>query len=167
MNHATFDERITIDKPESCCMSSAETESVDTAEPRHPETCDACDFCDDCCVDTDCDSCRAKHLTNDLLCNRRSTVRYFTMCQVRRHNSLDSAWIVAGDTVYNATPVLQRHPGGVESILRKSGGVADCSRDIEFHSRKGKGMFRKLAIGKLRSCQCHQVEETKPWWALW
>jgi cytochrome b involved in lipid metabolism len=78
--------------------------------------------------------------------------RFYTQCQVRRHNHAESAWLVAGDKIYNATPYLSCHPAGESAILRKSGGVVDVTRDVEFHSNKGKKLFRSLEIGRLVPC---------------
>lgn len=78
--------------------------------------------------------------------------RFYTQCQVRRHNHKESAWLVAGDKIYNATVYLACHPAGESAILRKSGGVVDVTRDLEFHSKKGKQLFRTLEIGRLVPC---------------
>lgn len=99
--------------------------------------------------------------------------RYYTPCQVRRHNTRESAWLVAGDNIYDATPYLATHPGGAESILRRAGGATDATRDLEFHSGKGKRMFQRYRIGKVRPCGTHQNgpnnsgKQNKPFWALW
>lgn len=87
-----------------------------------------------------------------------TTVRYYTPCEIRRHNHAGSAWLVAGDTIYDATYYLSSntHPGGVESILKRAGGAQDCTRDLAFHSTKGKKMFQKYEIGKVRPCQKKQ-----------
>jgi cytochrome b involved in lipid metabolism len=64
---------------------------------------------------------------------------------------MESAWLVVGDTIYDATDYLSTHPGGKQSILKKSGGV-DCSVDMEFHSRKAIGMMKRKKVGKLVKC---------------
>jgi cytochrome b involved in lipid metabolism len=81
-----------------------------------------------------------------------SVESYYTICQVRHHCTADSAWLVVGDTIYDASSYLSRHPGGAESILRKSGGRVDCTVDFEFHSKKARGMWKKHKVGKLRPC---------------
>ena len=91
---------------------------------------------------------------------------YYTMCQVRRHNTLESCWLVAGDTIYDATPYLLTHPGGTASILRKGGGASDVTRDLQFHSAAGKQMFQKYIIGKVRPCG-QSIEDKKPFWIIW
>ena len=144
--------------------------------------CDACPHCDDVCTDPTCSSCDAAATCDSVRCKQeegalcpcrkqRHGVRYFTPCQVRRHNHERSAWLVAGDTIYDATAFLQRHPGGMQSILRKAGGATDCTRDFEFHSRKTRGLLKTLAIGKLRRCPSEasstQSHGEKEWWMFW
>jgi Cytochrome b5-like Heme/Steroid binding domain len=112
--------------------------------------------------------------------------RFYTKCQVRRHNHAGSVWLVAGDKIYNATPYLACHPAGEAAILRKSGGVIDVTRDLEFHSSAGKKLFRSLEIGRLVPCPGgdHCTNATSPsllvqdkpieqqpgvsyWWEFW
>jgi hypothetical protein len=38
------------------------------------------------------------------------------------------------------------------SILRKSGGAADCSIDFDFHSRGARRLWRKYRVGTVRNC---------------
>lgn len=136
-------------------------------------TCDACELCNDRCKKSECDSCRAKKMVKQMCspCSIPKGERLYTICQVRRHNHKDSAWLVVGDTIYDATPYLSRHPGGTECILKKAGGAEDCSRDLKFHSAQGKRMFKKYEIGKLRLCACNGAKSSgmsdKQWWSFW
>eukprot|EP00980_Cylindrotheca_fusiformis_P001995 scaffold443_cov125-Cylindrotheca_fusiformis.AAC.44 len=95
----------------------------------------------------------------------RDGVRYFTMCQVRRHNNINSAWLLVGDKIYDATEYLHIHPGGKTSILRKAGGAYDCSEDFRFHSKSGRRLWQKFFIGKLRPCA--GSPEDRQWWQFW
>jgi len=123
---------------------------LDISDTTYEDCCEFC--CHDCCTPTK---------SKDGEC-------YYTACQVRRHNTPQSCWLVAGDTIYDATPYINTHPGGMKSILRKSGGASDVTRDLEFHSAKGKAMFQKYKIGKLRECGTHGGEDSKkPFWVLW
>jgi cytochrome b involved in lipid metabolism len=65
---------------------------------------------------------------------------------------MDSAWLVVGDTIYDATFYISRHPGGSESILKKSGGRVDCTVDFDFHSKKAQALWKNHKVGKLRPC---------------
>jgi cytochrome b involved in lipid metabolism len=158
------------------------------AQPLHDENidsniCDACGYCDDVCEQSNCIACQSKSMPGSMLSSPCVSVnastghgdrfdrRSYTMCQIRRHNHKGSAWIVAGDSIYDATPYLTTHPGGVECLLRRAGGVQDCTRDLDFHSAHGKQMFKKCLIGKVRSCpRCssHIIKSSeKQRWFLW
>jgi cytochrome b involved in lipid metabolism len=124
-----------------------------------PVVCDACQVCQDVCDNAECQSCRSKAARNSrlrsaLTSRENKEERFYTPCQIRRHNHAASAWLVAGDVIYDATPYLSTstHPGGSESILKRAGGAQDCSRDLQFHSALGKRMFKKFEIGRVRPC---------------
>jgi cytochrome b involved in lipid metabolism len=91
--------------------------------------------------------------------------RHYTMSQISRHNSINSAWLVAGDKIYDATSYLQIHPGGEASILRKSGGVCDCTEDFQFHSKKGRKLWQKHFVGKVKACPDYLAG--RQWWQFW
>mmetsp|Transcript_23855 Transcript_23855/g.57521 ORF Transcript_23855/g.57521 Transcript_23855/m.57521 type:complete len:177 (-) Transcript_23855:70-600(-) len=135
------------------------------------DECDACPYCRDTCENTEsCVSCQKKNLQcrgpannswfmDALYCicsnphsqeNRQS--RTYTMCQLRRHNHANSAWILVGNTIYDATPYIRSHPGGMEAILRKSGGAVDCTEDLHFHSKRAQKEWRRFKIGTLCPC---------------
>mmetsp|Transcript_20687 Transcript_20687/g.24884 ORF Transcript_20687/g.24884 Transcript_20687/m.24884 type:complete len:188 (+) Transcript_20687:194-757(+) len=140
----------------SCCVAES--------------SCDACTCCEDTCGDINCASCGQKielmkqaeqlkrtaqvesfpFFGNARSCNNGE--KFFTMCQLKRHNHVGSAWLLAGDTIYDATDYIRMHPGGEQSILRKSGGGYDCQEDLEFHSKKAQKLWKKYKIGKLREC---------------
>jgi len=89
----------------------------------------------------------------------------YTLCEIRRHQSPQSAWLVAGGYVYDATDYIKMHPGGETSILKKCGGGCDCTQDLLFHSVKGQQLWKKYKIGKVRPC-CSSPED-KTWWMFW
>jgi hypothetical protein len=47
---------------------------------------------------------------------------------------------------------VTNHPGGSSSILRKAGGVEDCTRDMNFHSAQAVQLMKKSKIGTLVAC---------------
>ena len=84
--------------------------------------CDACTFCDDVCG---CGECREKV--------RKQGRSEFTKCQVKRHASAESCWLIAHSEVYDATSFIPLHPAGMWPILQRAG--KDCTVDYDFHSR--------------------------------
>lgn len=142
--------------------------------PLNLSQCDACPCCRDTCAnEKSCIACQNKQITSSSsssipvlnsnwlagaftsICresnenNRDST---YTMCQLKRHNHADSAWILVGDTIYDATPYIRSHPGGMQTILKKSGGAADCTEDLRFHSGRAQREWRKFKVGTLVPC---------------
>ena len=131
--------------------------------------CDACQYCVDTCDGVgSCVTCQKNHnashhqplgsqicwLVDALSGLYSSSESTYTMCQLKRHNHAGSAWILVGRTIYDVTPYIRSHPGGTEAILRKSGGAADCTEDLLFHSKRAQKEWRKFKVGMLRDCPC-------------
>ncbi|TYZ68105.1 hypothetical protein PybrP1_005233 [[Pythium] brassicae (nom. inval.)] len=82
---------------------------------------------------------------------RCSSVPKLCMCEVQLHKSRASCWLVASGQVYDVTGILDAHPGGSRSLLRKAGGP-DCTQDMKFHTKNARKMLEKCFIGKLQPC---------------
>ena len=93
--------------------------------------CDACAFCDDVCG---CSICIEKP--------KKQKDAEYTMCQVKRHNTRQSCWLVAHRVVYDATDFIPNHPAGVWPIMQRAG--SDCTVDYDFHSSWSKDMRKNL-----------------------
>mmetsp|Transcript_8648 Transcript_8648/g.15775 ORF Transcript_8648/g.15775 Transcript_8648/m.15775 type:complete len:206 (+) Transcript_8648:31-648(+) len=119
--------------------------------------CGACPYCSDSCGGRPCCNCCTDCIlhTDEIRCISDCT-QYYTWCEIRRHNTEESAWLVVGNDVFDVTDYVHSHPGGKQSILRKAGGVLDCTRDFFFHSKKGQRLWRKCYIGKVRDCPSSQ-----------
>jgi len=139
-------------------------------------TCDACPYCSDVCGNSSCESCLLKKSLSSERCPNKRFLSlsdplstrvgccdtekiFYTMCEVRRHNHINSAWLRAGDTIYDATKYIKYHPAGSECILLKAGGCSNCSQDIDFHSKRAKSMWRDCRIGKLKRCPGEKLED--------
>lgn len=138
------------------------------------DDCGACRLCRDTCSNVEsCITCQEKlnalHAqcggpeTNwfmgafSIICPKKESQtdgqsKTYTPCQVRRHNHANSAWITVGDTIYDATPYIKSHPGGIVAILKKSGGAVDCMDDLRFHSKRAQKEWKKFKVGTLVSC---------------
>jgi cytochrome b involved in lipid metabolism len=75
--------------------------------------------------------------------------RYYTLNEVRTHNTMESAWVLVGDTIYDVTSYVSDHPGGTASILNKCGGIVDCTRDFDFHSKRARKEWKRHKVGIL------------------
>ncbi|KAK1555451.1 hypothetical protein Q3G72_026707 [Acer saccharum] len=72
----------------------------------------------------------------------------FSMSEVKKHNSADSAWIIVHGNIYDCTRFLKDHPGGTDSILINAG--TDCTEEFDaIHSDKAKKMLEEYRIGEL------------------
>jgi nitrate reductase (NAD(P)H) len=72
----------------------------------------------------------------------------YTMSEVRRHTSSDSAWIIVHGHIYDCTGFLKDHPGGADSILINAG--TDCTEEFDaIHSDKARGLLEMYRVGEL------------------
>lgn len=76
---------------------------------------------------------------------------HFSKAEISRHDTRESLWIIADKTVYDATQFIDQHAGGAQSILKRGGGVTDCSRDLGFHSSKAQNLWKTFQIGFVAS----------------
>lgn len=95
-------------------------------------------------------------------------LRYYTRDEISRHDTEASAWIVAGDNVYDVTDYVESHPGGRYSIMKKIGGSVDCTRDLLFHSKRGQSIWKEYLIGKITDEPSKNGQPIqKEWWRFW
>jgi len=85
---------------------------------------------------------------------------YFSWNQVAAHNVPGDVWITAYGIVYDVSRFLKSHPGGEASLLARARAMQDASRDYDFHSRHGKKLWQRLAIGRLATCPYSQTSRT-------
>jgi nitrate reductase (NAD(P)H) len=72
----------------------------------------------------------------------------YSLSEVKKHKTLDSAWIIVHGNVYDCTRFLKDHPGGSDSILINAG--TDCTDEFEaIHSDKAKKLLEDYRIGEL------------------
>ncbi|GMI82891.1 NITRATE REDUCTASE 2, CHLORATE RESISTANT 3, ARABIDOPSIS NITRATE REDUCTASE 2, NITRATE REDUCTASE [Hibiscus trionum] len=72
----------------------------------------------------------------------------FSISEVEKHSSADSAWIIVHGNIYDCTRFLNDHPGGTDSILINAG--TDCTDEFDaIHSDKAKKMLEDYRIGEL------------------
>ncbi|KAI8550948.1 hypothetical protein RHMOL_Rhmol06G0146300 [Rhododendron molle] len=77
-----------------------------------------------------------------------TTSNLYSMSEVEKHNSADSAWIVVHGHVYDCTRFLKDHPGGADSILINAG--TDSTEEFDaIHSDKAKKLLEDYRVGEL------------------
>ncbi|XP_022990801.1 nitrate reductase [NADH]-like [Cucurbita maxima] len=73
----------------------------------------------------------------------------YSLSQVKKHNTRQSAWIIVHGHVYDCTQFIKHHPGGADSILIHAG--TDCTEVFDaIHSGKAKKMLENYRIGDVR-----------------
>jgi len=74
----------------------------------------------------------------------------FTMTEVSKHCTEDSAWTVYEGFVYDMTPYLNYHPGGKKILMEKAAGK-DCTADFKRYHRyvSMETLLGKFKLGKL------------------
>jgi cytochrome b involved in lipid metabolism len=122
---------------------------------KKKKRCSACTQCldfDPSCKCEDCERSRGRRRRLMKETPKRK-MRAYTWCEIRRHRTVGSAWLVKGRYVYDVTDMIPVHPGGEYSILRHSGGQKlDCTEDFNFHSAKGQKIWNRYKIGMVVSC---------------
>ncbi len=73
----------------------------------------------------------------------------YTIDDVRLHDCDASMWLVAGKSIYDVTNFVNDHPGGPSAIVKRAGGVRDCTQDLQFHSKAARKEWRKYKIGEV------------------
>jgi len=95
-------------------------------------------------------------------------LHYYTRSEIQRHNTEASAWIVAGDDIYDVTDYAEVHPGGKYSIMKKIGGAVDCTQDMMFHSKSGQKHWKQYLVGKVTTIPSKNgLPVEKEWWRFW
>lgn len=88
-------------------------------------------------------------------------LRPITYEELAKHNTEDDCWMAIYDKVYNCTPYMKFHPGGVAELMKGAGqNATDIFNDVHpwvnFQS-----MLEKCLIGNLVGKPTQQAEETK------
>ncbi|XP_048885940.1 cytochrome b5 [Brienomyrus brachyistius] len=78
-----------------------------------------------------------------------SSVKYFTLEEIKLHNMSKDTWIIIHDKVYNITSFLEEHPGGEEVLLEQAGTDATESFEDVGHSKDAREMLQQYFIGEL------------------
>ncbi|XP_002122197.2 cytochrome b5 [Ciona intestinalis] len=75
--------------------------------------------------------------------------KVFRLEEVKKHNNVQSAWIVVHNKIYDVTKFLEEHPGGEEVLLEQAGQDATESFEDVGHSSDAREMQKDYYIGEL------------------
>ncbi|XP_056134408.1 cytochrome b5 [Lampris incognitus] len=76
-------------------------------------------------------------------------VTYYSLEEVRAHNSSKDTWLIIHDRVYDITSFLEEHPGGEEVLLEQAGTDSTESFEDVGHSTDAREMLQQYLIGEL------------------
>lgn len=75
--------------------------------------------------------------------------RRVTRQELAQHNKVDDCWISIYGKVYNVTPYLDFHPGGVDEMMRGAGKEATALFNEVHQYVNYSSMLRKCLVGDL------------------
>uniref|UniRef100_A0A8C9S2H4 Cytochrome b5 type B n=1 Tax=Scleropages formosus TaxID=113540 RepID=A0A8C9S2H4_SCLFO len=80
---------------------------------------------------------------------RKDGVTFYTLEEVKQHNTSTDSWLVIHDRVYDISSFLEEHPGGEEVLLEQAGADATESFEDVGHSLDAREMLQQYLIGEL------------------
>jgi predicted heme/steroid binding protein len=78
--------------------------------------------------------------------NTGTELPMYSLAEVAKHNTRADAWVLIAGTVYDVTPFLDEHPGGLRPLLKLAGKDA-TSQFRAIHSQRAWGMQRRFPVG--------------------
>ncbi len=70
---------------------------------------------------------------------------YYSMEVIAQHRTSESCWLAVRGKVYDVTSFVQKHPGGVNAILKHGG--TEATEHFDFHSREAQRQWTQFLIG--------------------
>ncbi|GAB9473384.1 hypothetical protein Gpo141_00010535 [Globisporangium polare] len=79
--------------------------------------------------------------------------RKYSSCELKRHRSLRSCWVVVSGAVYDITDLLSVHPGGLQVLLQAAQQGADCASIMEEHPASARRVLSNYRLGEYYECE--------------
>ncbi|XP_052132992.1 uncharacterized protein LOC113215991 [Frankliniella occidentalis] len=80
--------------------------------------------------------------------------RVIPLSVVSLHDSPGDCWVVVYDRVYDITPMLHEHPGGMEILLENAGRDVSLAFQGVGHSRAALAALKAFQVGVLPDGEC-------------
>ena len=77
----------------------------------------------------------------------------YTLREVKKHNNLNSCWLIVEKNVYDITNFLKLHPEHINRIIKKAG--ENVTDDYNFHTKNQKKIWKQYKIGKIGKRYCN------------
>ncbi|KHJ49129.1 cytochrome b5-like Heme/Steroid binding domain protein [Trichuris suis] len=86
-------------------------------------------------------------------------LKTFTRSEVEAHNAKSSTWLVIENKVYDVTPFLEEHPGGIEVLLEHAGRDATEGFEDAGHSNDAKEIRERFLVGEIVESEKKHYEQ--------
>ncbi|KAK0402546.1 hypothetical protein QR680_016395 [Steinernema hermaphroditum] len=91
-------------------------------------------------------------------------LRKITRKEVAEHNTVDSAWTIISNKVYDVTTFLQEHPGGLEILLEQAGEDGTEQFEDVGHSGDARQTRETFLIGEIVESEWRKyMDDNKSW----
>ncbi|XP_067837559.1 cytochrome b5 [Heptranchias perlo] len=112
------------------------------------------------------------------MAENKEEVKYYSLEELKQHNSGNSAWILIHNNIYDVTKFLEEHPGGEEVLKEQAGGDATEAFEDVGHSTDAQEMTKQYLLGELHPDDRVAIEKSKEptitilepessWWYSW
>ncbi|KAF1314425.1 Cytochrome b5 isoform b, partial [Globisporangium splendens] len=82
-----------------------------------------------------------------------ATERKYSSCEVQRHRSLRSCWVIVDGDVFNITDLLSVHPGGLQVLLQAAQHGEDCGPILDEHPPSARHFLSHYRLGEYYECE--------------
>ena len=82
--------------------------------------------------------------------------KYYSYEEVKKHNTLNDCWLIAGNKVYDVSNYVITHPGGITAILKNINN--DNINNFKFHSKKTQDLIKRCCIGRIKKTEYKKVK---------
>jgi len=91
-----------------------------------------------------------------------TSVKTYSLADVAKHNTNQSAWIIVHNNIYDLTGFLNEHPGGEEVLLEQAGRDASESFEDVGHSTDARELMKRYKVGEVIESERTKVQEKTP-----
>lgn len=85
--------------------------------------------------------------------------RQYSSCELRRHQTPRSCWVLVDGDVYDVTDLLGAHPGGAQVLLEAAQKGKDCAAVIANHPPAARQVLANYRLGKFYYCEKRTVPQ--------